>query len=155
MSVIKDYQPRIGVRYHQKGLQEFGGQAKGVAHFKYDFSLDGGAVGIIVLSVNSGLPANAIIKDFILNPIIAVTSGGATTLAWGMTAGGSATCFLAATGKASFTADAIVQGIPTEGTVSSYVKLSASGSIQLTVGVSPITAGLIEGWAEFVVAANP
>lgn len=119
-----------------------------LAHFLYSFAVDGGAVGAIVPSISDTLPANAVVLGGAVNSSTAVTSAGAATVAIGTTAGSSATSILAATGKASFTLDAVLE----DADVAAPFKLSAAGQIQLTVGTAALTAGVIEGWVMYVLA---
>lgn len=115
-----------------------------VAHAQYNFANDGGAVGTITPVNNFTLPTNAVIMNVVINSTTAVTSAGAATVAIGTTVGSSATSLLTATGKASFTSNAFVQGVPVPQTASTFVKLSASGQLQVTVGTAALTAGVIE-----------
>lgn len=57
-----------------------------VAEYVYDFDVDGGGTGEIVLSSKankSAIPVGAIIKRVVGKVVTAFTSGGAATLAWG------------------------------------------------------------------------
>lgn len=122
-----------------------------VAHAIYSFAVDGGAIATITPASTALIPANAIIVGATINSTTAVTSAGAATVSVGTTAGSSTTSILAATGKASFTTDAILNGVPVFATP---VKLSAAGSLDITVGTATLTAGVIEIFAYYTVAAN-
>lgn len=121
-----------------------------VAHFKYDFAVDGGAVGAITPANSDTLPDNAIIIGSTINSTAAVTSSGSATVSVGTTAGSSAAALLAATAKASLSLDAVLNGVAT---LAVPVKLTAAGQINITVAVAALTAGVIEGWIYFVPAA--
>jgi len=70
-----------------------------MARARYDFSVDGGAVGAITPKLGCSLPDNAVIVGGTINSTTAVLSGGAATVSVGTTAGSSATSILAATGS--------------------------------------------------------
>lgn len=122
-----------------------------VAHAIYSFAVDGGAVGAITPASTVAIPANAVIVGATINSTTAVTSAGAATVSVGTTAGSSATAILAATGKASFTTDALLNGVPVFATP---VKMTAAGNVNITVGTAVLTAGLIEIFVYYTVAAN-
>ncbi len=122
------------------------------AFARYNFAVDGGAQGAITATVNSTIPDNAIIINAVINSTTAVTSNGSATVAIGTSAGSSATAILAATGKASFSADALVQGVPVPSDATKFVKMTAAGSVTFTVGTADLTAGVIEVTLEYVLA---
>jgi hypothetical protein len=121
------------------------------AHAIYNFANDGGAAGAITPKLTATIPANAILIGATINPTTAVTSGGSATVSVGTTAGSSATSILGATAKTSLTIDALVNGAVT---LASPVKMSAAGSINITVGTAALTAGLIEIFVYYIVAQN-
>ena len=54
--------------------------------YVYDFAVDGGATGAIVLSAKPGkqnIPTGSVIKSVRAKVITALTSGGSATMAWG------------------------------------------------------------------------
>jgi hypothetical protein len=112
-----------------------------VARARFDFGIDGGVVGAITPKFTVTLPANAVIVAGTVNSTTAVTSAGAATVSVGTTAGSSATSILAATGKASLTANALLNAVPVFATP---VKMSAAGDVNVTVGTATLTAGVIE-----------
>lgn len=122
-----------------------------VAHALYSFAVDGGVIGAITPVSTASIPANAIMVGATINSTTAVTSAGSATVSVGTTAGSSATAILAATGKASFTTDALLNGVPVFATP---VKMSAAGNIDITVGTAALTAGIIEIFVYYTVAAN-
>ena len=122
-----------------------------MARAKYDFSVDGGAVGAITPATNAVIPDNAIIVGGILNSTTALV-GTSSTIAVGTSAGSSATSLKAATAEASYSADAILATVPVF-TAASSVKLTAAGSITITVAVAALTAGVMEITVWYYVAA--
>lgn len=133
------------------GSSAVGTNNMNVAHAIYSFAVDGGAIGAITPVSTVVIPANAIIVGATINSTTAVTSAGSATLAVGTTAGSSATSILAATAKASLSLDALINGVPVFATP---VKMSAAGSIDVTVGTAVLTAGVVEIFVYYTVAAN-
>lgn len=121
----------------------------GVAHAVYNFATDGGASCTPVL--NATIPANAILIGATVNVPTAVTAAGAATVGVGTTAGSTTTSILAATGKASLTIDALINGVPT---LAAPVKMSAAGQISILIATGPLTAGVIEVFVYYVLAQN-
>jgi hypothetical protein len=122
-----------------------------VAHAIFSFAVDGGVTGLITPVSTAVIPANAIIIGGTVNVVAAVTSLGSATLSVGTSAGSSASALLAATAKASLTLAAILNAVPT---LAVPVKMSAAGSITVTVGSADLTAGKVEIFLFFVVASN-
>lgn len=121
-----------------------------VAHAKYDFAVDGGVVGPITPANSDTIPDNAILVGATHNSPTAVTSLGSATVAVGTSAGSSAAALLAATAKATLSADAVLNGVPT---LAVPVKMTAAGKIQITVAVADLTAGVIEVWVYYIPAS--
>lgn len=132
----------------------FGETGLRLAHAQYNFSLDGGAIGTITPVNNFTLPAKAVITNVSINSTTAVTSLGSATVAIGTTLGSSATSLLAATAKASLSANAFVQGVPVPQTASTFIKMSAAGQLQITVAVAALTAGVIEVYVWYYVSTT-
>lgn len=133
----------------------FGPTNQVIGHAQYSFATDGGgAPGLITPASNVTIPANAVIVNVSINSTTAVTSAGTTTISIGTSAGSSAASLLAATAKASFSANAFVQGIPVPQTASTWVKLSAAGSITLTSATTAIGAGVIEIYVFYFVSST-
>lgn len=107
----------------------------------FNFTIDGGAISTITPNGTVSIPANAIIVAATVNSTTAVTSAGSATVSIGTSAGSSATSILAATAKASLSANAVLNGVPVFATP---VKMTAAGSITFTVGTAVLTAGVIE-----------
>ena len=138
------------VRVKLFGVPGFSGQANGlkVAHFIYNFAVDGGAS---CTPANSDtIPANAVVAGGVITSPTAVTASGSATVAIGTTAGSSANSILTATAKASLSAEAILA--PTCVVSGTPFKMSAAGQISITVATGPLTAGVIEGWLHYYVA---
>lgn len=122
-----------------------------MARAKYDFAVDGGAVSTLTPAITAALPDNAVIVGGTVNSTTAVLSSGSATLAVGTTAGSSASAILAATAKASLSLDALINAVPVFATP---VKLTAAGSINVTIGTAALTAGVVEVTLLYFVAAN-
>lgn len=119
------------------------------AHAKYDFAVDGGAVGAITPATSDTVPANAIIVGGTINSTTAVTSSGAATVSVGTRLGSAEDSILTATAKASLSANALLNAVPV---FAAPVKLTAAGQITVTVATTALTAGVIEVWVYYVVA---
>jgi hypothetical protein len=113
-----------------------------MARAKYNFAVDGGAVGLITPAVNAIIPDNAIIIGGIANPTTALV-GSSSTISIGTSAGSSASALKAATAEATYSIDAVLPLVPVF-TAASAVKLTAAGSITITVAVGALTAGVME-----------
>ncbi len=103
----------------------------------YEFALDGGAVGDIVLRGDT-LPSGAIIVDALIHVDTAVTSGGSATLA------------IKTEGAADINAADAVSGAPWSTTgakradftaTTAPIKTTAARSITATVATAALTAG--------------
>lgn len=127
--------------------------AQRVCHATYSFAVDGGAVGAITPATNCTIPINSIITNISVNSTTALlAAGGAATISVGTTAGSSASALLGATNKTSFSANAFVQGVPVPQTASTWVKLTAAGSLNITVATNALTAGICEFFVYYVVS---
>lgn len=116
----------------------------------YDYATSGGAVSTLILKSTDlvtpcGIPGKSVIMNVVINSTTTMTSGGNATVAL-ETHGGSAN-LLAATGKASFTSSAILQGVPDWATVADMVKVGAGTvtapliSIDAVIATAALTAG--------------
>jgi len=113
----------------------------------YDFSVDGGGVGIIVLGQ---MPDNATITDAWYEVIAAPTSGGSATIAFGVSTDDStglktATAYGSyTTGYADFTPD---------GTATNYTtKTAARRDVIMTIATAALTAGKIRIYYKYSVS---
>jgi len=113
---------------------------KKVAYFEWDFAIDGGAIGEIALR-GDRLPDDAVVQGGSIQANTAVTSGGAATLALKLVAAGD---IKAATGVASFFANALMVTVPVPGTAATWVRTTSGGlGVVLTVAAFALTAGKI------------
>lgn len=109
---------------------------------RYDFAVDGGAVGDIDLTLGAVIPTNAIILGGFVEVDTAVTSGGSATVA------------VKTEGAGDIVAAAAVSGAPwsTTGrksvvpvfTGATTVKTTAARKIQATVATAALTAGVFD-----------
>jgi hypothetical protein len=121
----------------------------------YSFATDGGAISTITPSQSDIIPANAIVMGAMINSPTAVLSAGAATISVGTTAGSTAASILAATGKASFSIDAVQVYLAGTGAFGAApFKMTAAGQINLTVAAAALTAGVIEVFVFGVLAVN-
>lgn len=129
-----------------------GGSIK-MARMKYSFAVDGGAQGLITpgAAFNSVIPDNAIILGGMLNPTTAPV-GVSATLAFGTSAGSAANSLKAATAITSFTLDALVALVPLW-TAATAFKMTAAGSLTMTIATTDLSAGVIELTVFYYVAA--
>jgi len=127
-----------------------------VCHATYNFAVDGGAVATITPAKNCTIPVNAVVYNVSVNSTTAVTSGGAATVAVGISGGGGTTTSLVgATAKASLTANAFIQGTPVPQTASTWVKMATTtGTVTATVATAALTAGVIEVYVFYFVSAT-
>lgn len=143
MSVINDY----GIKRMDGALLKSPGQTYGkhgwlqLWRAKYDFSIDGGAQGLITPKTNVLIPDNAIVIGGCLNPTTALT-GATATIAVGTSAGSSATSIKAATAVASYSLDAILPVVPL--VAASWLKLTADGYVTITVATADLTGGVMD-----------
>jgi predicted RecA/RadA family phage recombinase len=137
------------VRVNLFGVPGFSGQAHGlkVAHMLYDFAVDGGAT--CVPANSDTIPDNAVVFGGVVNSTTAAAADGAATVAITTDAGSGAGSILTATGKASLGTDAALK--PTCATTP--FKMTAAGRLQVVVATGPLTAGVIEAWVLYALAA--
>lgn len=114
---------------------------------KYDFAVQGGAIGAINLKDENGgnatIPDNAIIQHVLIDVITAPTSGGSATLAIDAQSAGDLRTALAV---ASFTG--ILAGNPVD-TAASAIKLTADRAVTLTVATAALTAGVFNVYVRY------
>ena len=122
-----------------------------VAYARYNYAVDGGAISTITPAVNTVIPANAIVIGGLINPTTALV-GATATIGIGTSAGSTAASIkAAATAVTVYSVDALVATIPVF-TAGSAFKMSAAGSITLTVAVAALTAGIVEVWLVYFVS---
>lgn len=124
-----------------------------VAEYIYDFAVDGGGTGEIVLSTKdnkSAIPVGAIIEGVLLKVVTAFTSGGAATLAWGN--GDDADGYSGtAIAVASLTDNALFNGMDNgaallwDDTNDHMIPVNVAdandGKVSVTIGAAAMTAG--------------
>lgn len=108
---------------------------------EYDFAVDGGAVGTIVLRQSGStlpniIPAGGVILGGYIEVLTTATSGGAATIGVNSEAAGDIKA--AATGVATYTAG-VVPVVPSWGT--GAVKTTAARNLAITIAVAALTAG--------------
>jgi len=116
-----------------------------VAEYEYDFEVDGGTVGVKVLSAKDGkanLPVGAIRIGFAVVIQTAFTSGGLATLTLGHTT--SAVAYLGSTAVADL-------GAGLEASSSTAALVAANGdNVIATIGTAAMTAGKLKVLVYFV-----
>lgn len=126
----------------------------GVLVAKYDFAIQGGAVGsiqlvpdLLSLSEKSILPDNAIIKNVVIDIVTPMaSSGGAATIALTAQSAGD---LLAAVDADTLSNQ--VQGIPNN-VVANMIKLTADRTITAVIAVEALTAGKVNVYIEYVLS---
>lgn len=110
----------------------------GLALFTYDFAVDAGAQGAIVIGANR-LPSGAVIMDGMIFVETACTSGGSATVAIHVQV---AEDILAATAVASLTLDALLDTVAV-GSAATAIKCTAARGLTFTIATADLTAGVI------------
>lgn len=123
-----------------------------VARGRYDFAVDGGAVGDIDLTSSAQIPANAYVLFGFVEVDTVPTSGGSATVA------------VKVEGAADLVAAAAISGAPwsTTGrksivpvaTGATSVKTTAARKIQATVATAALTAGVFDVVLFYVVLSD-
>lgn len=114
----------------------------------YDFTVDGGAVGEIVLAAPV-YDNETIVDGLICTDVDVASAGGTATIAVGTSAGSAADSLKAATAEASFAVNTTLPTVPL-GHGTGEVKLTADGFISITVAVEDLTGGKIYVFYEVV-----
>lgn len=113
-----------------------------VSKFRYDFAVDGGAIGTLALSGGQlPIPSGAVIVGGYIDVITPLTSGGAATIAAQVNA---ANDILTAVAVASWTAGLKnILPAPTSGalTASTGVKTTAARDLSIVIAAFALTAG--------------
>lgn len=111
---------------------------------RYDFAVDGGAVGTIAITGGDKIPSGAYIVGGFVEVDTALTSGGSATIAMQVNA---ANDILTAVAVASWTTGLKnVLPAPTTGalTASTAVKTTAVRDISIVIAVAALTAGAFD-----------
>lgn len=104
------------------------------AVFNYDFAVDGGAVGTLVLGPDT-IPAGFYVTGISAFVETALTSGGAATVALGGNANGD---LVSAAGFAGYALDTSVNSYPAVSP-----KKTAAGGLRMTIAAAALTAGKV------------
>lgn len=112
------------------------------ARGRYDFAVDGGAIGTIDLTAAAAVPANAVVLTGFIEVDTALTSGGSATVA------------LKVEGAADLLAATAISGAPWSttgrksvipvGTGVTSVKTTVARKLQATVATAALTAGAFD-----------
>lgn len=121
--------------------QQGGGGAQ-LAKATYDFSVDGGAIGTILLVSSPVIPVGAIIFGGLIDIPVTLTSGGAATVAIGLGSGAQAAALKAATGFATYANGSILPLIPVWTAASAFI-VAADTKISVTIAAATVTAGKV------------
>ena len=132
-----------------------------IAEYVYDFDVDGGATGTIVLSSKDGkgvIPTGAVIKSVTAFVATACTSGGSATISWGNDdVDGFSGTALAVDG---FTANATFNGYDNDAAllwdttndhpIYPAIVSAAKGVFNIVIGTAALTAGKIVFTVEYL-----
>lgn len=120
----------------------------------YDFAVQGGAIGNLLLLDDAGnkaiLPTGAVVTRVRAYVVTAVTSAGSATVAGTLLAGGD---MMAATAKASLTIGAFIDGVPagTAATLKGPVVSATGTQLSVDVAVAALTAGKIQFFVDYII----
>lgn len=113
-----------------------------VARARWDFSVDGGAVGDIAIGSTGQIPAGAYIVGGYAQVDTAVTGGGSATLAIKVEGAGDIVAAAAVSGAPWSTTG--FKDIVPDSTGSTVVVTTAARTITATVGTAALTAGVVD-----------
>jgi hypothetical protein len=124
-----------------------------VVYGSYSFARDGGATGDYFLLGKDGervyLPSGTIITDVFVHAATAGASGGSATIDLDSLA---ANDLLSAEAIASFSTDALVEGIPLWKTGSStWVRLTSEKPLKMSINTAALTAGVFRVYVTCIV----
>jgi hypothetical protein len=114
-------------------------EAGGRFNFLFDFAKHGGAVGTITVGPKL-IPPETVIFSGVIRVVTAVTSGGSATIAMHLS---SSEDIIAATGKSSYSLDALLDVVPV-GTAATSILCTAATQLSVVIAVDTLTAGKIE-----------
>lgn len=109
---------------------------------RYDFAVDGGAVGTVDLTRNAVIPARAVILGGFVEVDTAVTSGGSATLAITVESAGDIVAAAAVSGAPWSTTGR--KSVVPAFTGATGVKTTAARKIQATIATAALTAGAVD-----------
>jgi hypothetical protein len=113
-----------------------------VVRARYDFAVDGGAVGDIDLTKSAVIPAGAVVLGGFVEVDTVPTSGGAATLAVKVEGAGDIVAAAAISGAPWSTTGR--KNVVPAFTGATSVKATAARKVQATVAVAALTAGVID-----------
>jgi hypothetical protein len=115
---------------------------------KYDFSVEGGAVGTIGLLGQTVIPANAVILGGFVQVVTPPTSGGAGTLAIQVEGANDIVAAAAVSGAPWSTAGR--KSIVPAFTGATTVKTTAARDVSAVIGTAALTAGVVEVFLAYI-----
>lgn len=118
----------------------------------YDFAVDGGAIGTILLAASQIIPAGAIILGGIIDPITTLTSGGAATVAVGVGNGAQTAALKAAAAFGTYVGGTPLAMIPVWS--AGFFKVAADGKISITIAAATVTGGKFAVHVVYVMAGE-
>ena len=138
--------------------------AYNIQEYVYDFAVDGGAQGTIVLSNKDGkspLPIGAIVKNVTAQVVTQCTSDGSATVAWGngddtdgYTTHGSPIAVASLTANALFSAAELDSALLWDGTNDHYIPLyiddATTGNFSFVISGADLKAGKIVFMVEYL-----
>lgn len=122
------------------------------ARARYDFSIDGGAVGAISIGATGQIPAGAYITHGFVEVDTAATSGGSGTLAIHVEAANDIVNAAAVSG-APWSTTGLKSIIPVA-TGATAVKTTAARTITATIATAALTAGVVDVVLFYVVLGD-
>lgn len=111
-----------------------------IARARYDFAVEGGAIGQVNLSADQ-LPNGAVVTDGYIDVITPPTSGGAATISVDLNAAGDLIA-AGAYNAAPYSTTGRKSLIPTSGATS--VKTTAARNIKATIAAAALTGGVFD-----------
>lgn len=124
-----------------------GAQSRGVAKFSYDFAVQGGVVGDIVLA-GTPLPKNAIVWDGVVDVITALTGGAGATAAVSTAQAANDLITAADITGAPWSTTGSKALVPV-GVAANSIKMTADRAPKLVVGTDALTAGKFNLFIEY------
>lgn len=116
----------------------------------YSFAVDGGAVGTIALSGQTGIPSGALILAAWIEVTVALTSGGAATVALQIESAADVQAAAAVSGAPWSTTGVKLSSARTFATAP--VKTTAARDISAVIAAAALTAGAFRVYAAYTVA---
>jgi hypothetical protein len=114
---------------------------------RYDFAVDGGAVGTIAITAEK-IPANAIILGGLVEVDTAVTSGGSATVAVQVEGAGDIVAAAAVSGAPWSTTGR--KSVVPAFTGATTVKTTAARDISIVVAAAALTAGVVDVYLAYI-----